>query len=290
MTSAKLAAKLAARLGSPVARSAPAAGGDVHQSFHVWLHDGRELFVKTQRASMPRLFPEEARGLSWLAEANALRVPQVLLACDADDEGPACLVLRWIERGGPARDYAERLGHGLARLHRKGAMGFGLPSNNYLASLHQDNQPTTHWGTFYAERRIAPLAQLAAERGELPVALQRRIERLLVRIPELVGEAEPPARLHGDLWSGNVLCDASGAPVLIDPAVYGGHREVDLAMMRLFGGFSEAVFDAYQEAWPLTAGHAERVALYQLYPLLAHVNLFGAAYLSQVSRCIARWV
>ena len=285
-----LAHKLAARLGSPVARSTPAAGGDINQAFHVWLEDERELFVKTQREALPGLFLDEARGLAWLAETNTLRVPEVLLASEADGDGPACLVLAWIARDKPARDYGAQLGSGLARLHRTAAACFGLDHDNYLATLRQDNTPAQRWGIFYAERRIAPLAQRAAERGELPPALLRRIERLLVRIPDLVGDDEPPARLHGDLWSGNVLCDASGAPVLIDPAVYGGHREIDLAMMRLFGGFSEAVFDAYHEAWPLSAGHAERVPLYQLYPLLAHVNLFGSAYLSQVSHCIARWV
>lgn len=285
-----LSAKLAARLGSPVARSTPAAGGDINQAFHVWLQDGRELFVKTQSAALPGLFRDEARGLAWLAEANALRVPEVLLATEADDEGPACLVLAWIERGTRARDYAEQLGTGLARLHRTAAACFGHEHDNYLATLRQDNTPDERWGIFYAERRIAPLIRRAAERGELPQALQRRLERLLVRIPDLVGDEEPPARLHGDLWSGNVLCDESGAPVLIDPAVYGGHREIDLAMMRLFGGFSEAVFAAYDATWPLSPGHAERVPLYQLYPLLAHVNLFGSAYLSQVSHCIARWV
>lgn len=290
MTSAKLAHKLAARLGSAVARSTPAAGGDINQAFHVWLQDGRELFVKTQSATLPGLFHDEARGLVWLAQANALRVPEVLFASEADDEGPACLVLTWIERGARARDYAEQLGSGLARLHRKGAPCFGLDHDNYLASLRQVNQRAERWGEFYVERRVAPLAERAAQRGELPQALERRIERLLVRIPDLVGQEEPPARLHGDLWSGNVLCGESGEPVLIDPAVYGGHREVDLAMMRLFGGFSQAVFAAYEEAYPLCPGHSERVPLYQLYPLLAHVNLFGAAYLSQLSHCIARWV
>jgi fructosamine-3-kinase len=156
--------------------------------------------------------------------------------------------------------------------------------------LEQDNRPSERWGTFYAERRVLALTERALQRGALPRALARRLEQLAERIPGLVGPDEPPARLHGDLWGGNVLCDEQGAPVLIDPAVYGGHREVDLAMMRLFGGFSQAVFDAYHAAYPLQPGHAERVALYQLYPLLAHVNLFGASYLPQVERCIARWV
>jgi fructosamine-3-kinase len=273
-----------------VVHTAPAAGGDINEVQRVQLQDGRVLCVKTQRAKLPGLFSDEARGLHWLAEANALRVPSVIFACEADELGPACLVLEWIERGARARDYAEQLGVGLARLHRTAAPSFGLDHDNFLASLRQENRPANSWGCFYAERRIGPLTERAAERGELPQALRKQIELLLKRIPSLVGEEEPPARLHGDLWSGNVLCDSTGAPVLIDPAVYGGHREIDLAMMRLFGGFSEAVFSAYHEAFPLSPGHAERVPLYQLYPLLAHVNLFGSAYLPQLSDCIAHWV
>jgi fructosamine-3-kinase len=285
-----LSPKLAAHLGSAVVRATPAAGGDINEVQRVQLQDGRVLCVKTQRAKLPGLFCDEARGLHWLAEANALRVPSVILACEADELGPACLVLEWIERGARAPDYAEQLGVGLARLHRAGAPSFGLDHDNYLASIRQENRPANSWGCFYAEQRIGSLTERAAERGELPQALRKQIELLLKRIPSLVGEEEPPARLHGDLWSGNVLCDNTGAPVLIDPAVYGGHREIDLAMMRLFGGFSESVFNAYHEAFPLSPGHAERVPLYQLYPLLAHVNLFGSAYLPQLSDCIAHWV
>jgi fructosamine-3-kinase len=285
-----LAHKLAARFGSPVAHSTPAAGGDINQVHHVRLQDGRELLVKTQSALLPGLFSDEARGLAWLAQAQALRVPEVLFASEADEQGPACLVLEWIERAARARDYAEQLGVGLARLHRTGAPSFGLDHDNYLASLRQHNRPEVRWGTFYAERRIAPLVERAAQRGELPASLRRRLEQLLLRIPGMVGPEEPPARLHGDLWSGNVLCDVKGLPVLIDPAVYGGHREIDLAMMRLFGGFSEAVYAAYSDAFALSPGHTDRVPLYQLYPLLAHVNLFGSAYLAQLSECIAPWV
>jgi fructosamine-3-kinase len=285
-----LASKLAACLGSPVVRSSAAAGGDINQVQQAQLQDGRTLLVKTQHAELPGLFLDEAHGLAWLAEARALRVPEVLHASDADALGPACLVLEWIAPGVRARDYDAQLGRGLAQLHRSGAESFGLPRDNYIASLRQDNRACERWGDFYAERRIAPLARRAAERGDLPRAMQQQLTRLQRRIPEWVGPDEPPARLHGDLWSGNVLCDSAGAPVLIDPAVYGGHREMDLAMMRLFGGFSRSVFAAYEEAFPLAAGHAERVPLYQLYPLLVHVNLFGAAYLPQLEHCLRHWV
>jgi fructosamine-3-kinase len=285
-----LAHKLGSRMGSEVVQSASVAGGDIHQVERVRLRDGRTLLVKSQHAELPGVFSSEARGLRWLAEPRALRVPEVLLASEADALGPACLVLEWIASRGRAPDYAEQLGRGLAQVHRAGAPSFGLDHDNYLASLPQPNAASARWGPFYAEQRIGALATRAAQAGELPRALMRRVEQLIARIPALVGPDEPPARLHGDLWSGNVLCDERGAPVLIDPAVYGGQREIDLAMMRLFGGFAERVFEAYGEAFPLSPGHAERVPLYQLYPLLAHVNLFGAAYLSQLERCIAHWV
>jgi fructosamine-3-kinase len=286
-----LAAKLSQLLGEPVSRLQPAAGGDINQAFVVTLANGRNLFAKTHPAALPQMFRREAEGLAWLAEASALRVPRVIVASEADAEGPACLVLEYIQpapRGGV--QWNERLGRGLATLHRHGAREFGFHDANYLASLPQDNTPYARWPEFYAERRLAPLVELAERRGLLPPALVRRLELLYTRLPALVGDAEPPARLHGDLWSGNVLATASGEPVLIDPAVYGGHREIDLAMMRLFGGFEARVFAAYDETYPLTPDHADRVALYQLYPLLAHVNLFGASYVPQLDHTLARYV
>lgn len=288
----ELSDKLDARLGTKVTGSAATAGGDINRAFRVQLEDGRDVFVKaakTSDAELPGLFTCEAQGLRWLAEPGMLRVPKVVLACEADELGPACLVLEWIEPGRRSPDYAEQLGTGLALLHRAGAPRFGLDRDNYLATLPQDNRPCESWGAFYAERRLAPLADRAARSGTLPSALVRQIDQLIARVPELVGPEEAPARLHGDLWGGNVLSDTAGRPVLIDPAAYGGQREVDLAMMQLFGGFSRRVFDAYQATYPLQPGHAERVSLYQLYPLLAHVNLFGSGYVPQVERCIERW-
>ncbi|MET0388527.1 MAG: fructosamine kinase family protein [Polyangiales bacterium] len=285
-----LASKLAARLGSPVVHSRAASGGDINTASRVELADGRVLFVKSQTAALPGLFPSEASGLAWLREASALRIPEVHLASDADELGPACLVLEHIQVGRRGPQHDEQLGAGLAALHRAGADHFGLGYDNYLATLTQNNRAAERWAEFYGERRIRPLTERAARQGHLDARLTRRVETLIARLPELVGPDEPPARLHGDLWSGNALCDEHGAPVLIDPAVYGGHREIDLAMMRLFGGFSERVFAAYAAAYPLAPGHTERVALYQLYPLLAHVNLFGSSYVSGVERCVAAWV
>ncbi|MCZ7682741.1 MAG: fructosamine kinase family protein [Sandaracinaceae bacterium] len=157
------------------------------------------------------------------------------------------------------------------------------------AASPQDNGREEDWPTFYARRRLEPQLRMAADRGRTSPEMRRGFSRLFARMRELVGPSEPPARLHGDLWGGNCHVDEHGAPVLIDPAVYGGHREMDLAMMQLFGGFSERVFAAYDEAYPLAEGWRERVPLYQLYPLMVHVNLFGGGYAASVERVLSRY-
>jgi fructosamine-3-kinase len=273
-------------LGEPVLSAESVTGGDINQALVLTLASGRRVFAKTHAAAPAGVFQREAEGLAWLADARALRVPAVLAASDADEHGPACLVLEQIESGPRAKNYDELLGRGLAALHRSGAPCFGLARANYLASLPQDNAPCASWPEFYAHRRLLPLLTRAEAGGVMPARLAARVREVCERMPELTGEPEPPARLHGDLWGGNVIVADGGEPCLIDPAVYGGHREVDLAMMRLFGGFSQRVFDAYDEAHPLPPGHEERVALYQLYPILAHVNLFGRGYVDPLDRAL----
>jgi fructosamine-3-kinase len=287
---ASLEHKIAALVGEPTVRVEAVSGGDINSAFAVTLASGRRLFAKTHRSALPQVFVREAEGLAWLAEAKALRVPEVVAASDADEHGPACLLLELVATGSPGPRHDESLGRGLAAVHRSGAPAFGHVAPNYLATLPQDNTQTETWPAFYAQRRLGPLTDRAVARGVLPSSIAGRLQRLLERIDTFTGEPEPPARLHGDLWGGNALVADTGEPVLIDPAVYGGHREIDLAMMRLFGGFSRRVFDAYHEAFPLSAGHEERVALYQLYPLLAHVNLFGSSYVAQLERALGRYV
>jgi fructosamine-3-kinase len=279
-----LAERIGAELGSAVVRSSALSGGDINAAHELVLRDGRHVFVKTQARALPQLFAHEASGLRWLAAAGALRVPEVLAS--SDEPGAAFLALAFVQCAAPRRDYAELLGRGLAALHRSGAPGFGLDYDNYLATLPQLNQRLPTWPRFYAERRLQPLLERAVAHGWASARMRRGLERVIENMEQWCGEPEPPARLHGDLWGGNALCDEQGAPVLIDPAVYGGHREIDLAMMRLFGGFSQHVFDAYDEAYPLSAGHEERVPLYQLYPLLAHVNLFGSSYVASLERAL----
>jgi fructosamine-3-kinase len=252
-------------------------GGCINEACRVRLADGREAFVKTRAQSVPGEYAAEAAGLRWLAEGGGLRTPAVL------DVGPHYLALEWVDVGGLDVSGVEELGRGLAATHAAGAPGFGAFSAEGatagFGSLRLPMEPARDWPTFYAERRLLPLARLASERGALSAAGVRDVERVCARLPELVGPAEPPARLHGDLWSGNVMAGADGRPWLIDPSAYGGHREVDLAMLRLFGApGGERVFDAYDDRSPLAPGWEERVELYQLLPLLVHALLFGGSY------------
>jgi len=235
------------------------------------------------------MFAAEARGLEFLEQARAIRVPKVLLLSSVH-ERPSFLLLEFIRSAAPRRDFDEELGRGLSLLHRAGAPGFGFAQANFIGRLPQSNREHATWAEFYRAERLEPQLRAAIDEGRAPPGLQRDFARLFQRLPGLTAESAAPARVHGDLWSGNLLIDERGAPCLIDPAVYGGAREMDLAMMRLFGGFGPRVFSAYDEAFPLAAGHAERVQLYQLYPLLVHVNLFGGGYVESVRRALSAYV
>lgn len=275
----RLTTALSRTLGVAVVHASATRGGDSHSAIEVSLADGRRVFVK--HGADAATYAAEAHGLAWLAEAHALATPEVLAV--GDDAAPY-LAIAFVDSGREARDYDERLGRGLAALHRFGAPTFGLLRANVMGRVPQDNRPLPTWAEFYAERRLAPLVQRTRDDRTLDETTARAVEDVIARMPALVGSDEPPARLHGDLWSGNVMCSSAGDPVLVDPAVYGGHREIDLAMLRLFGGPGPRCFAAYDEAFPLAPGVADRVPLYQLYPLLIHVAMFGASYTAQVRR------
>ena len=282
-----------AALGQGVREAGRVTGGDLNDAWRVELDDGAPAFVKTADDAQPGGFTAEAAGLRWLAEADAVSLPKVLAVADpAPDEdgsaGPRLLALEWIEEGRLGPDGEERLGRGLAELHAAGAAAFGGESALRLGPLEIPNEPADSWTEFYAERRLRPLAAQADSRGSLPDGCLEAIDRVCERLSGLAGPQEPPARLHGDLWSGNVLAASDGSPYLIDPAAYGGHREIDLAMLRLFGGPSKRCFAAYEEVTPLADGHEERVELWQLFPLLVHAVLFGGSYGSSVARIAER--
>jgi fructosamine-3-kinase len=279
---------VAEAFGANIRSASRLSGGDINDAFEVVLEDGRELFLKTHENAPLGMFSAEARGLAFLAEARALRVPAVLALADLET-GARFLALELLHSGARRRDFDQVLGRGLAALHAASAPSFGLNHDNFIGSLPQGNRPHPTWCEFFRAERLEPQLRRATESGRAPSWFVGAFERLFARLPELLGPEEPPARLHGDLWGGNLHVDAAGEPCLIDPAVYGGHREMDLAMMRLFGGFGERVFAAYHEAFPLARGHGERVPLYQLYPLLVHVNLFGGGYAAQVESVLRRY-
>jgi protein-ribulosamine 3-kinase len=290
MVDGALTEALRYELGASVKATRRLSGGDINDAFELELSSGVRVFLKTNANAPASMFPAEARGLDWLRAAAALRIPEVLAVSNGRKGEPCFLVLELLTPATRGPDFDQRLGRGLAELHRFGAERFGFESDNFIGSLPQRNRAHDSWAEFFWSERLEPQLERAVAAGQASSRMRAAFERLASKLEQLVGPPEPPARLHGDLWSGNLHVDAAGAPCLIDPAVYGGHREVDLAMMRLFGGFGEGVFRAYQEVWPLAPGHAERVALYQLYPLMVHVNLFGGGYADSVERSLARYV
>ena len=268
---------LAEALGAGVTSAERVSGGSINDAWRVELADGRRAFVKSRADAAPGEFAAEAAALRWLAEPGTVSVPDVLAVADR-----RFLALEWVEPGSLTDAGAEELGRGLARLHAAGAPAFGAFREGgeelRIGPLGFDVTPAGEWPAFYAERLLRPLLAPAVDRGALSPGAARAVERVCERLPELAGPAEPPARLHGDLWSGNVMAGPGGDAWLIDPAAYGGHREVDLAMLRLFAAPSPRVLAAYEEAAPLAPGHEDRVGLWQLFPLLVHTVLFGGGY------------
>jgi fructosamine-3-kinase len=284
----RLSEQLSRHVGTSidVEASASVGGGSINDAYRLETEAGR-FFVKVNSADRyPSLFEAEADGLRRLRTAGPLRVPEVI--AHGEDHDESYLLLEWVEGGLRDTGYWERLGQGLARLHQHSQAVFGLDRDNYIGHLVQRNTPERDWASFFIHQRLEPQLKLARDRRRVEGGMAFRFERLFHRLDRLL-PSEPPALLHGDLWSGNLLVDAEGRPVLIDPAVYYGHREMDLAMTRLFGGVDAALFTAYQAESPLEAGWEERVDLCNLYPLLVHVNLFGGSYVAQVEAVLRRF-
>ena len=254
-------------------------GGCIANGAKLDLSTGESVFVKSGVALA--VLEAEARGLLALRDTQTVRVPEPLAI--AEPSAAPFLILEYISPGSKRRGTSAELGHGLARMHRSsGPAAFGLDHDNFIGSTPQMNAWKADWITFFAENRLTPQIELAARGGLLDASRRSALEQLVSRLPDLLPAPEAPSILHGDLWGGNWMCDSDGRPWIIDPAVYYGHREADLAMTELFGGFDARFYAAYEEAWPLDSGYRDRVSLYNLYHVLNHVNLFGAGYLGQV--------
>jgi fructosamine-3-kinase len=293
----ELTAAVERATGRAVADARRIGGGCINDGWEVELERGTRAFVKTRQDVPVGEYAAEAESLRWLGEPGSVRVPDVLAVQDEPGR-MRFLALEWIDSGSLDAAGAEELGRGLALMHGAGAEAFGATPPGAgngrtrpplrFGSLALSNDDAGDWPSFYAERRLQPLVRMAVDAGSLSSAGAASVERVCERLPELAGPAEPPARLHGDLWSGNVLAGADGRGWLIDPVAYGGHREVDLAMLRLFGAPGR-VLDAYAEAAPLADGHEQRVELWQLFPLLVHALLFGGHYGASAERAARRY-
>ena len=284
---ADLAAALAATTGMRIAERPEGAvgGGSINECVR-WPSESGPLFVKLTDATRHEMFAAEAEGLRELERARAVRVPRVL--GEGTAAGRAFLALEWIEFGRSSPRSEALLGEQLAALHRVTARQFGWHRDNTIGATPQRNDWLPDWPAFYARQRLGFQLDLAAQHGHGGRWLDSG-RRLCERISGFFDGYRPqPSLLHGDLWGGNWATDASGAPVLYDPAVYFGDRETDLAMTTLFGGFGAAFYEAYDAAWPLDAGYARRRDLYNLYHVLNHLNLFGGGYRGQAERMIGR--
>lgn len=276
--------RLEKHLGAKISSSSPAGGGCIANACIAVLSDGREFFVKSLNHSSD-VFRKEANGLRTINKTGTIRVPEVVYV------DSSLLVLEKIEVGQTTTKTFKLLAQQLAEMHRCTEHFFGFQENNYLGLTEQVNTPKLEvhsprdwglWSKFFVKNRIQIFLAALEDKNLLGQPLSDAVWHLTDHIPELLSQAlEPPTLIHGDLWSGNYLVDENGYPVLIDPAVYYGHREADLAMARLFGGFPEDFFRTYENFFPLRDGHSTRLKVYQLHHLLNHILLFGKSYKNQ---------
>lgn len=263
-------------------------GGNINMAAQVFSSEG-VFFVKWNQAGQHEkqdMFESEANGLDLLRQTDALQIPQVIGY--GQHGGKSYLILEYIDSGKVDKAYWETLGQSLAVLHSHTQPRFGLHFDNFIGSLSQTNTLTANGYDFFFDNRLLPQAGLALYNGLLTKESYDALFRLRSRLPNLIPH-ERPALLHGDLWSGNLMVNEQNKPALIDPAVYYGFREAELAFTKLFGGFNDRFYWAYDEAFPLEDGFEERVAIYNLYPLLVHVNLFGSGYVSGVERILKQF-
>ncbi|MEM6297645.1 MAG: fructosamine kinase family protein [Bacteroidota bacterium] len=261
-------------------------GGCINNAIQLRTAEG-DFFLKWNESKPVDFFDVEAKGLALLKSSGAIRTPEVLGVGEVD--GISFLLLEYIEDGYPRTIFWERLGEQLADLHRNYGDAFGLPYNNFIGQLPQNNEPHKDGVTFFIEKRLRVQAGLALYNGLIKEEFLERMEHFYEKLPKLLPE-ERPSLLHGDLWSGNFLVGENFTPIILDPAVYYGAREAELAFTRLFGGFDPIFYSAYEASYPLESGFKDRFDIYNLYPLLVHTNLFGTSYLSGVLNVLNKYL
>ena len=273
-------------LGAPLQGVTPVFGGDINDAYKLTLSDGRQVFMKANRYAGLSFFQAEADGLEAIRATGAISVPKVIAVGRDQQYGPF-LLLEWVETVPNDPDFWESFGRNLARMHQAPTSRFGWGKDNYIGASPQINTQHDSWIAFYRDCRLSP--QFERAQHYFDPSMWKRITRLLDHLEDHLVEPPHPSLLHGDLWSGNFITGNDGQAWLIDPAVYVGHAEADLAMTELFGGFAPAFYSAYREVNPLQPGYEQRRDLYNLYHLLNHLNLFGRGYLSSVLKILNRY-
>ena len=267
-------------------------GGSINQTFRIESGNSR-FFCKINSAKkFPGLFHKEENGLTFLRNTKTIKVPEVIWCGEFEEK--QVLILEWIEQGLQMDLFWKKFGEELANLHQKqpddpNLKSFGFHEDNYMGALEQINTPHEHWVDFFINCRLVPQLQLASQNGLVTKKDVDQFNQLYKKL-ETIFPTEAPAALHGDLWSGNYLSGKNSEPVLIDPAVYYGHRSIDLGMTKLFGGFDEAFYAAYHYYFPLPKNFEEQTEVCNLYPLLIHLNLFGSGYLSSIRGTLKHYI
>lgn len=261
-------------------------GGSINDCFRFSTSAG-DFFIKKNSASRyPEMFQKEKQGLQLLSSAKAIAIPEIILNFEKENE--AFLILRYIESGDRIPDFWDDFAASLAQLHRNTTPFFGLDHDNYIGSLSQSNSKHDSWVDFYREERLDPLVRKARDKGQFGREVSSSFERFYVRMEDIF-PVEAPSLIHGDLWAGNFMVNDDGRPMIIDPAVYYGFREMDLAMSKLFGGFAPQFYQSYNNHFKLEKGWEERIDYCKLYPLLVHILLFGGGYVESVRHIIRKF-
>ena len=284
-----------------IAQTDRLSGGDINKAYGLTLNNGKHIFMKANAKDNAAFFTAEAAGLQAIADTHTIATPRILCTGtdDGEDVGYSFLLLEYIQSTGRRSDYWEVLGQELADMHKalvgrapepvEGAPHqYGFSQNNFIGARPQNNTWSDSWISFFRDYRLAP--QFKSADSYFTPADRTKITKLLDNLDRFLVEPEYPSLLHGDLWAGNVMCGPEGKAMLIDPACYIGHREADLAMTQLFGGFPQAFYQAYTQAAPLQPGYEDRRDLYNLYQLLNHLNLFGPTYLEPVLSIVGEYI